>query len=76
VLWELSKDILKKGTYLGKKTPGKMTSLNMKSVYKGKYLSQSWTPVLKGAFGRPCPSFKEMLRHLCHSNSNLINDQS
>jgi hypothetical protein len=34
-----------------------MTPLGTRSVYKGNYLSQIWTPVLKGASGRTHPLF-------------------
>jgi hypothetical protein len=37
---------------LGGKAVGKMTPLGTESVYKGKYLLQGWTLVLKGTSGR------------------------
>jgi hypothetical protein len=47
VLWELSKDVLRKDTYPGGKTKqnktlGKMTPLSTKSVCKGKKISQGY----------------------------------
>jgi hypothetical protein len=65
VLWELSKDILEKDTSPRKKH-GKMTPQGTRSVYKGKYLWQRWTPVLMGASGKIHPLFKRMFRHPCH----------
>jgi hypothetical protein len=44
----------------------KMTPLGTTNVYKEKYLSQGWTPVLKGASGRTHPLFKGVFKHLCH----------
>jgi hypothetical protein len=56
----------------GRELLGKFTPLGTKSVYKGKYLSQGWTPVLKGTCGRTHPLFQGMIKHLCHSNPNLV----
>jgi hypothetical protein len=74
VLWELSKDILKKDILGGKKPPGMITPLNTQNVYNEEYLSQGWTPVLMGASGRTDPLFKRMLKHerVCHRDPNLM----
>jgi hypothetical protein len=56
----------------GRELLGKFTPLGTKSVYKGKHLSQRWTPVLSGASGRTHPLFKGMFKHLCHNDPNLM----
>jgi hypothetical protein len=52
VLWELSKDILKKDMYPGENTRER-DPVGTRSVYNGKYSSQGWTPVLKEHLAGP-----------------------
>jgi hypothetical protein len=53
-----------------------MIPLCTKSVYRGKYLLQGWTPVLEEACGRACSLFKGMPKYLCHSDLILITGQT